>query len=147
MIQKLKRYVVTTIMAAAFAFPVYAPVVAHAQGNIDPTVPSANSDIRNNFCEGVDISVQADGSCNVAAAEDSVNNTVKLAINLFSAIVGIISVVMIIVGGIRYITSGGDSGNVTAAKNTILYAVIGLIVVALAQIIVKFVLSRFTGSA
>ena len=65
---------------------------------------------------------------------------------MFSAIVGIIAVVMIIVGGIKYITSGGDSGNVTAAKNTILYAVIGLVVVALAQIIVKFVLGRFVGN-
>jgi TctA family transporter len=71
---------------------------------------------------------------------------VARGLNLFSAVVGIIAVVMIIVGGIQYITSGGDSGNVTKAKNTILYAVIGLVVVALAQIIVKFVLGRFTGN-
>ena len=51
---------------------------------------------------------------------------------------------MIMVGGFKYITSGGDSGNITGAKNTILYAVVGLVVVALAQIIVRFVLARTT---
>ena len=53
---------------------------------------------------------------------------------------------MIIIGGLRYITSGGDSGNVTGAKNTILYAVVGLIVVALAQVIVRFVVNRATST-
>jgi hypothetical protein len=47
-----------------------------------------------------------------------------------------------IYGGFKYITSSGDSGNVTAAKNTIMYALIGLIIVALAQIIVRFVLAK-----
>jgi hypothetical protein len=51
---------------------------------------------------------------------------------------------MIIVAGFRYITSGGKQESVTGAKNTILYAVIGLIIVALAQIIVRFVLNKAT---
>ena len=59
-------------------------------------------------------------------------------------IVGVVAVIMIIVGGLKYITSGGDSGNISGAKNTILYAVIGLIFVALAQVIVRFVLARST---
>jgi hypothetical protein len=52
---------------------------------------------------------------------------------------------MIIIGGFRYITSGGDSGSVSSAKNTVLYAIVGLIIVALAQVIVRFVLSKSTG--
>lgn len=63
-------------------------------------------------------------------------------INLLSWVVGVISVIMIIVGGFRYITSGGASDKVTGAKNTIIYAVIGLIIVALAQFIVNFVLAK-----
>jgi hypothetical protein len=55
-------------------------------------------------------------------------------------------VIMIIVGGFRYITSGGNDASVTAAKNTILYAIIGLVVVALAQIIVRFTLGKLTNS-
>ena len=144
MIQKLKKYIVTTIAVLAFAAPLAAPVAVYAAA-AGPGVPTATTDIRNNFCEGTDISVNNNtGNCNTNNANDSVNNAVKLGINIFSAIVGIISVVMIIIGGIRYITSGGDSGKVTSAQNTVLYAVIGLIVVALAQIIVKFVLQRFT---
>ena len=54
---------------------------------------------------------------------------------------------MIIVGGIRYITSGGDSGNISSAKNTIIYAVIGLIIVALAQILVHYVLSSVNNAS
>jgi hypothetical protein len=63
---------------------------------------------------------------------------------MFSLVVGVVAVIMIIIAGFKYITSGGDSGNVTSAKNTILYAIIGLVVVALSQFIVKFVLGRIT---
>lgn len=55
---------------------------------------------------------------------------------------GVVSVIMIIIGGLKYITSAGDSGNVSGAKNTILYAIIGLVIVALSQIIVRFVLAK-----
>lgn len=54
---------------------------------------------------------------------------------------GIVSVLMIIYGGIRYTISGGDSNSVVAAKNTILYAVIGLVVAMMAYAIVNFVVS------
>ena len=85
--------------------------------------------------------------CNKAkGASNSVENLIKTVINIFSAVVGAVSVIMIIVGGFRYITSGGDSNNVSGAKNTILYAVVGLVIVAIAQIIVQFVLERTTTS-
>jgi hypothetical protein len=61
-------------------------------------------------------------------------------VNIFSLIVGIVAVIMLIYGGFRYITSGGSTERVGAAKNTIVYAVIGLVIAALAQIIVHFVL-------
>ena len=56
-------------------------------------------------------------------------------------IVGIIAVIMLIWGGIRYVVSGGDAKKVTDAKNTILYAIIGLIISFLAYAIVRFVVS------
>ena len=55
--------------------------------------------------------------------------------------VGIISIIMLIWGGLRYILSGGDSKKVTDAKNTILYAIIGLVVALLAYAIVNFVIN------
>ena len=65
-------------------------------------------------------------------------------INLMLFIVGILAVIMLIWGGIKYATSAGDSNKVTAAKNTILYAVIGLAVAVLAFAIVNFVVSHLT---
>jgi cytochrome bd-type quinol oxidase subunit 2 len=80
----------------------------------------------------------------VQSGSDNVNNIITDIINIFSIVVGIISVIMIIYGGFRYVTSGGDSGNVSSAKNTIIYAIIGLVIVALAQFIVQFVLDKVT---
>lgn len=62
-------------------------------------------------------------------------------VNILLYIIGAVAVIMLIIGGIRYVTSGGDSSAVTAAKNTILYAIIGIIVALLAYAIVNFVLT------
>lgn len=64
----------------------------------------------------------------------------RTIVNTLLFIIGAISVIMIIFGGFKYVTSGGDSNGVTSAKNTILYAVIGLIVAVLAFAIIDFVL-------
>ncbi|CAN5657844.1 hypothetical protein BH23PAT2_BH23PAT2_06000 [soil metagenome] len=88
--------------------------------------------------------IATDPGAGTVDAEERVNGIIATVINVFSLVVGVISVIMIIIGGLKYITSGGDAGNVTGAKNTILYAVIGLVVVALAQIIVRFVLDKVT---
>lgn len=70
------------------------------------------------------------------------NSIIKFVLNILSIIVGITAVVMIIIAGFKFITSNGDSNNVASAKNTIMYAVVGLVIVAFAQIIVKFVLNK-----
>lgn len=63
-------------------------------------------------------------------------------------IVGIVSVIMLVWGGLRYVVSGGDSKKVTDAKNTVLYAIIGLIIAVLSYAIVNFVLNSLgSGSA
>lgn len=58
-------------------------------------------------------------------------------------ITGAVSVIMLIIGGIRYVVSNGDAGAVTSAKNTILYAIIGIIVTILAYAVVNFVIAQF----
>lgn len=67
----------------------------------------------------------------------------KTITNVLLFIIGAISVIMLIIGGIRYTTSNGDSTAVTNAKNTILYAVVGIIVALLAYALVNFVISSF----
>ncbi len=67
--------------------------------------------------------------------------------NVLLFVLGAISVIMIIIGGLRYVVSGGNATAVTAAKNTILYAIVGVIVALLAYAIINFVLDSFTGGA
>lgn len=63
-------------------------------------------------------------------------------INLLIVIAGIIAVIMIIIGGIRYTTSAGDAGQTKSARDTIIYAVAGLVVAIMSFAIVNFVLAR-----
>jgi hypothetical protein len=73
----------------------------------------------------------------------SLGDSIKLIINVLLFLIGAASVIMIILGGIRYVVSGGDSTQITGAKNTIMYAVIGLVVALLAYAIVNFVVTQF----
>ena len=77
------------------------------------------------------------------------DGTFSTITNVLLYIIGAIAVIMIVIGGLRYVISGGDSKNITAAKNTILYAVIGIIVAILAYAAINFVIGSFTpgGSA
>lgn len=134
MLKKFKSIVTSIVAIAAFAAPMAVPAMA-----------SAAADIPSNLCAGASLSTTTcDAQSAGSDAATKVDGIIATVINIFSLVVGIVAVIMIIVGGLKYITSGGDSGNVTGAKNTILYAVIGLVVVALAQFIVKFVLGKAT---
>lgn len=135
MLRKVRRFIYTAAAALSLAMPALVPVAVHAQIN---TAGGA-------AC-GIEGQVNSSGApCPVQAADANLTTLVQRIINVLSVIIGVIAVVMIIIGGLRYITSGGDSGNVSSAKNTILYAIVGLIVVALAQFIVRFVLSNASG--
>jgi hypothetical protein len=63
--------------------------------------------------------------------------------NVLLFLIGAISVIMIVIGGLRYVISGGDASKVSGAKNTILYAIVGLIVALLAFAIINFVIGSF----
>lgn len=91
--------------------------------------------------------------CNLPANETAADGSEKdiiwyigAVINAVLGLVGIVAVVVMIVGGISFITSQGDPGKVTKARNTILYGVIGIVVALLAFAIVNFVLKSI-GSA
>ena len=70
---------------------------------------------------------------------------IQRVVNILLFIIGAVAVIMLIIGGIRYTLSGGDQSAVTAAKNTILYAIVGIIVAIFAYAIVNFVLDEFLG--
>ena len=86
------------------------------------------------------------GGANCAKGDDQTDalfgdtGIFKTITNTLLFIVGAIAVIMLIIGGVRYTISGGDSKQVESAKNTIMYAIIGIIVVILAYAVVNFVI-------
>jgi heme/copper-type cytochrome/quinol oxidase subunit 2 len=138
MMKKLRLMLLSLSTVLSFAVPALVTSSTYA-------IVTTNQ-IQNNLCSGSngDLSASAttaDPNCGNTAA-NTANSLVATIINIISVVVGIVAVIMIIYAGFRYVTSGGKDDSVKGAKNTILYAVIGLVVVALAQIIVHFVLSK-----
>ena len=72
---------------------------------------------------------------------------IKIITNTMLFAIGTVAVIMLVVGGFRYVFSGGNSTNTTAAKDTILYAVVGIVVALLAYAIVNFILGQFGASS
>lgn len=72
-------------------------------------------------------------------------SAIRTIINVLLIFASLVAVIMIIYGGVRYIISRGDEDEAAAAKNTILYAVIGLIVIGLSAAIVNFVIGSISG--
>lgn len=89
-------------------------------------------------------------ACNAIAAGDACNQgtgpsvagIIRTVVSILSIVVGIIAVIMIIVSGLKYITSGGDASSVSGAKNTLIYALVGLFVAGSAQFIVNYVMAN-----
>lgn len=71
------------------------------------------------------------------------NDVVHNALNIAYSLGATIAIIVIIIGGITYATSAGESGGITKAKNMILYAVIGLVVIIAAFAVTNFVITRF----
>lgn len=136
MLKSLRK---TLAVAGATLMLALAPAVA-----LVPSAVYADS-IGDCLSQGSNLDAAINNGCDpgdTSQGTERIQRIITTIVNIFSVIVGIVAVIMIIWGGFKYITSGGDSGNITSAKNTIIYAVIGLVVVALAQFLVQFVLDR-----
>lgn len=141
MIRKIKNIILAAMLPVALAAPVALPASAAYA-----VIGDCPGGIGNSLNEGVNAAVTGnEGECATPTSGGQSNSLADIAkkiVNLLSVVVGVVAVIMIIVGGFRYITSGGESSNVSGAKNTLIYAIVGLIIVALAQFIVHFVLSN-----
>lgn len=73
----------------------------------------------------------------------TVVKSISIVTNTLLFAVGVIAVIMLIIGGIKYITSSGDPKGTQSAKDTIMFAVVGVVVALLAYAIVNFVLGQF----
>lgn len=124
----MKKIITATLSLAMMVGLLAIPVTVFAQDGTSPA---------DQIQGGVDdINPQGDES-------PELSEQIEIVVNILLFLLGAIAVIMIIIGGIRYATANGDQSAVTSAKNTILYAVIGLIVAILAYAIVNFVLDAF----
>lgn len=134
---------ITTIIAslallAGLSTAVFIPVPAYAAN------PNSQS-----LCEGaggtwkVDNSAPSGGTCSNGDGSRTVPGTLQQVTNVLIFLVGAISVLMIIIGGVRYVTSNGEQAGTKSAKDTILYAIIGLVVAFMAYAVVNFVVTSF----
>ena len=106
----------------------------------EPTLPATTG-------TGIDPSGSIKNSNAGIDGSDGLENDITKIINAIIAVLGILAVVVIILGGIQYMTSNGDAGKVKKAKDTILYGVIGLIIVILSAAIVNFVIFKVAGGS
>jgi cytochrome bd-type quinol oxidase subunit 2 len=136
MLKKLRAHTLLLAVLAAVLLAVAVPTVTYAQ-------------IKDGLCSGAEIDVnKVGGTCTLTDdGSATVNGGIKTAINIISLLVGVASVIMVLVGGLKYVTSNGDAGSISSAKNTILYALVGLTVAVLAQVIVRYVLNRVNKAA
>lgn len=89
-------------------------------------------------CQG--LSQLGGTSCGGGAGKSAVGSVAAKAVEIISYIAGIIAIIMIIISAIRFITSNGDASKVGTAKTALVYALIGIAVAGLAQVLVRFVL-------
>ena len=135
---KIRNYLTVIITLLAFSLPMLMPVTAVAA--------SPCSSVQGNIAYGVSAATNNANSasnCSTSGSDltSGIGKIAATVVNVLSIVVGAIAVIMIIFAGFRYITSGGDSNGVTSAKNTLIYAIVGIVIVALAQLIVHWVLN------
>lgn len=133
MINKLARIIVISTAQLSLVVMLFfaAPTPVHA-GLFTESVKEA--------CGGAQLGNPAD----CVDGTSNLEGIIKVGLNLLSIVAGVAAVIMFIIAGLRYITSSGDSAGVSGAKNTLVYAIVGLTIVALAQLIVKFVIDEVT---
>lgn len=121
------------VPAMALSLVAIAPAAVHAA---DPAAaPTDCNSVTSGISHGADCAKPTNAPSNLFGA----NSIFVTITNILLFIIGAIAVIMLIIGGVRYVVSAGDQNAVTSAKNTILYAIIGIVVAFLAYAAVNFV--------
>lgn len=120
---------IRTLLASLIVGTVLVATAAPAVGAIDlfPECSGANNDT--SVCK--------------ASGTDNVDSLAQNITSIMLWLLGVVAVIMLVIGGFKYVTSNGDSNSIHSAKNTILYAIIGLAVAILGQVIVLYVVQWF----
>lgn len=132
------KQTIKNIVAGLLFVPLLALGVSVAAGQ--PAYAQAGDDLS---IQGGADSAQGNGQATDLFGDSGIFRTVT---NILLYLIGAVSVIMLIIGGLRYVVSGGDQSAVTSAKNTILYAIVGIVVAFLAYAAVNFVATNLDAS-
>ena len=99
---------------------------------------TASNPAANEACQGVGLF--SGSGCTDNGSQ--LNTTLGTFINIFSAIVGLVAVIMIIVAGLQFITANANPQNIAKARTSLIYAIVGLVIVVIAQALVHFVITK-----
>lgn len=128
---QMKLITASLLLGMTLTYAFAAPVAAE-----DGAAGRAKTDV----CQGVTL---GGGTCDGGGTD--IQRVIAVVLQILSIVAGVAAVIMLIIGGMKYITSNGDASGISSAKNTIIYALVGLVIVAFAQLIVRYVLGRATG--
>lgn len=133
MVAKFKKYLTVLIISLAAFLPVLIPTSG--------SLVYASSSQLTDLCTGITSTSTgtSSGSCGSSSPSTTLGTLAHTIVNTFTYVVGVISIIMLIVAAFKYVTSGGESSKVSSAKNTLIYALVGIVVVVAAQVIVSFV--------
>lgn len=136
--KRYKKFALLAVIFSAVAFSLLSAPGAHAASlHSVQTLASAG---KSDACSGLN---QVGGSC--GGGQSDIGGVLRGVVEIISYIAGIIAVLMIVISGIRFITSSGDSSKVAAAKTALVYALIGIAVLGLSQLLIHVVLSTSAG--
>lgn len=125
------------VPALALSLVAITPATVHAQSTTtnNSTTPTDCNTVTSGISHGADCAKPTNAPSNLFGP----NSIFVTITNILLFIIGAVAVIMLIIGGVRYVVSAGDQNAVTSAKNTILYAIIGIVVAFLAYAAVNFV--------
>lgn len=133
MLQRLKMWLVTV---PGLSVVLLAPL---SMALVPQPVLAAAPTAKDSVCAGLD---STGGTAGCKPSGPTVENAIKLALNLLSLVAGVATVFMVVIAGVRYITSGGDANSVKGAKEAIIYALVGAVIVVVSQSIVGLILNN-----
>jgi hypothetical protein len=140
---KIRKFIIVLLfgLTASLTYPMVAmaapSILLSEPVNFAAATPASAS--QSQSCTGLSqLSGAGCGNNTGTAAASTITNIV----NFMSILVGVVVIIMVIVAGFQYITSSGDSAKISKAKTALVYALVGLVLVAMAQFLVQFVLTK-----
>jgi hypothetical protein len=133
------RKITTTVfmLPLLMSLGMIAPAAAMQSGGVSPMHVTAS--FQGDACNGIG---QLGGTGCGGNPGSSLTNLMTTVINLLSLIAGFIAVIMVIVSAIRFMTANGEASGIASARSALIYALIGVVVAAIAQILVHFVIGK-----